>query len=154
MTYQDNLTTERPTFVSYLECGATGERYAADQLHNLSSAGKPLLVRYDLDGVGRALDRDALSGRAPDFWRYRELLPVRRVENIVSLGEAMTPLLHLPGLGPQLARHRRQGDERGHDLAQVDHILRLGDREELSVAPEALGAGRQCVLGDRPAQRG
>ena len=99
MTYQDNLTTERPTFVSYLECGATGERYAADQLHNLSSAGKPLLVRYDLDGVGRALDRDALSGRAPDFWRYRELLPVRRVENIVSLGEAMTPLLHLPGLG-------------------------------------------------------
>ena len=47
----DNLTTERPTFVTHLECSATGERYAADELHNLSRAGKPLLVRYDLDGV-------------------------------------------------------------------------------------------------------
>ena len=44
----DNLTTERPTFVTHLECAMTGEHYPADQVHDLSKAGKPLLVRYDL----------------------------------------------------------------------------------------------------------
>src|SRR6185369_151916 len=43
-----NLTTERPTFVTHLECAMMGDRYEADKLHNLSKAGKPLLVRYDL----------------------------------------------------------------------------------------------------------
>ena len=53
--YDENLTIERPTFVTHLECAMTGERYAADEIHNLSRAGKPLLVRYDLDGVKKAL---------------------------------------------------------------------------------------------------
>jgi len=100
--HDDNLTTERPTFVTHLECAATGERYAADEVHNLSRAGKPLLVRYELDGVKKALSKDKLAGRPRDLWRYRELLPVRRVENIVSLGEAVTPILPLPKLGQQL----------------------------------------------------
>ena len=102
MPYSDNLTTERPTFVSHLECSATGEHYPADQIHNLSRAGKPLLVRYDLAGVQKALSKDALLSRAPDLWRYRELLPVRRVADIVSLGEAMTPLVALPKLAAKL----------------------------------------------------
>ena len=96
MRYDDNLTTERPTFVTHLECSATGERYPADALHNLSRAGKPLLVRYDLDGVRKALTKDALAQRPQDLWRYRELLPVRRLADIVSLGEVVTPLLALP----------------------------------------------------------
>jgi threonine synthase len=102
LQYDDNLTTERPTFVTHLECSGTGERYAADEIHNLSRAGKPLLVRYDLDGVKKALSKDALARREPDLWRYRELLPVRRVADIVSLGEAMTPLLSLPKIAKQL----------------------------------------------------
>jgi threonine synthase len=80
----------------------TGERYAADEIHNLSRAGKPLLVRYDLDGVKRVLSKDVLAGRPLDLWRYRELLPVRRVQDIVSLGEAVTPLLPLPKLALKL----------------------------------------------------
>ena len=83
------------TFVTHLECSATGERYEPDRLHNLSRAGKPLLVRYDLDAVKHALTKDALVARPPELWRYRELLPMRRDENIVSLGEAMTPLVRL-----------------------------------------------------------
>ena len=69
MRYDDNLTTERTTFVTHLECAATGERHAADEVHNLSRAGKPLLVRYDLDGAKKALSKDALAQRAPDLWR-------------------------------------------------------------------------------------
>ncbi len=94
----DNLTIERPTFVSHLECAMQGDHYPADQVHNLSKAGKPLLVRYDLAGVKQAMTREALAERPPDLWRYRELLPVRKVADIVSLGEAMTPLIRLPRL--------------------------------------------------------
>jgi len=98
----DNLTVERPTFVTHLECSATGEHYPADELHNLSRAGKPLLVRYDLAGVKKSLSRTALAQRPHDLWRYRELLPVRRVENIVSLGEAITPIVAMPKLAKKL----------------------------------------------------
>jgi len=99
---EDNLTTERATFVTHLECGMTGEKLAADKLANLSAAGKPLLVRYDLAGIKAAVSRDDLAGRTPDLWRYRELLPVRKVSNIVSLGETMTPLIGLPKMQKQL----------------------------------------------------
>jgi threonine synthase len=102
LRYDDNLTSEHPTFVTHLECSETGEKYPADAVHNLSRAGKPLLVRYDLAGVKKALSRDTLASRPPDLWRYRELLPVRRVADIVSLGEAMTPVLPLPKLAAKL----------------------------------------------------
>jgi threonine synthase len=91
-----NLTTNRPTFVTHLECSLTGERYDADRLHGLSSAGRPLLVRYDLDAVKAAVSRDALAARETDMWRWRELLPVRHTANIVSLGEIETPLIQIP----------------------------------------------------------
>lgn len=95
----DNLTAERATFVTHLECSLTGERYDADTLHNLSRAGRPLLVRYDLNGVAAALSRDALDARGTDLWRWRELLPVRRTANVVSLGEVETPLIPIPKSG-------------------------------------------------------
>ena len=103
MQHDSNLTAERPTFVTHLECAMTGERYPADQVHNLSRAGKPLLVRYDLAGVKQGAEQGRAGGSAPpDLWRYRELLPVRRKEDIVSLGEAMTPLVPLPKLAAKL----------------------------------------------------
>jgi threonine synthase len=94
---------ELPTFVSHLECGLTGERYAADRIHGLSKAGKPLLVRYDLAGVKKALTKDMLAIRPQTMWRYREMLPVRRPENVVSLGEIVTPLISLPRIASQIA---------------------------------------------------
>jgi threonine synthase len=85
---------ELPTFTTHLECSQTGKRYAADTLHNLSETGKPLLVRYDLEGVAGALTKEKLAARAEGgFWRYRELLPVRKEENVLRLGEVMTPLV-------------------------------------------------------------
>ncbi|HSV23693.1 MAG TPA: threonine synthase [Xanthobacteraceae bacterium] len=102
MHYDDNLTAERASFVTHLECAYTGERHAADEVHNLSRAGKPLLVRYDLEGVAKVLSKEALAQRSPDLWRYRELLPVRRVQDIVSLGETATPIITLPRLAAKL----------------------------------------------------
>jgi len=89
-------------FVTHLECAFTGERHEAGKLHGLSRAGKPLLVRYDLPGVARALTKDVLAGRPPELWRYRELLPVVHDENIVSLGEVMTPLVRIAHYGGEV----------------------------------------------------
>jgi threonine synthase len=102
MRDDENLLTQRATFVTHLECSQTGERHRADELHNLSRAGKPLLVRYDLDAIRNALSKPALAQRPHDLWRYRELLPVRRAEHIVSLGEAVTPLVAMRKLAADL----------------------------------------------------
>jgi len=91
-----NTTTDRKTYVTNLQCSITGESYEADVLHGLSRAGRPLLVRYDLAALKSALTRDEVAARPTDLWRWRELLPVRRTENIVSLGEIETPLLAIP----------------------------------------------------------
>ena len=88
--------------VSHLECSATGERLAADRPHGVSAAGKPLLVRYDLDAVARAVDRAALTAREPGMWRYRELLPLPDGAAPVSLGEMATPLVRLTAIGGAL----------------------------------------------------
>jgi len=111
------------TFVSHLECSLTGERYPADQLHGLSRAGRPLLVRYDLDGVRRALPRDALASRPQSLWRYREMLPVRRPENVVSLGEVVTPLVSLPRIAGRLAP---KGQKPGEILVKDEGRLPTG----------------------------
>jgi threonine synthase len=83
-----------------------GDQYAAGQLHNLSKAGKPLLVRYDLERLAAAVTKAQVAEREPGMWRYREFLPVTRAENVVSLGEVCTPLIECNELG------RRSGARR------------------------------------------
>src|SRR5438270_4602354 len=80
--------------VTHLECSLTGERYEAGLVHNLSRAGKPLLVRYDLEAAKQTLTRDGIASREPGMWKWGELLP-HAIEP-VSLGEPETPILHLP----------------------------------------------------------
>jgi threonine synthase len=86
--------------VTHLECSLTGERYEAGVPHNLSRAGKPLLVRYDLEAAKRTLTRDSISDREPGMWKWRELLP--HSVDPVSLGEIETPIVALPNTGTNL----------------------------------------------------
>ena len=88
--------------VTHLECSLTGELYAAGEVHNLSRAGKPLLVRYDLDRARRTLTRESVATREPNMWKWRELLPMPDGVEPVSLGEPQTPILALPGTSPNL----------------------------------------------------
>jgi threonine synthase len=83
--------------VTHLECSLTGERYEAGQIHNLSRAGNPLLVRYDLEAAKRTLTRDGIESREPGMWKWRELLPHNGEP--VSLGESETPLIPLVKTG-------------------------------------------------------
>jgi threonine synthase len=91
-----------PTFVTHLECSETGKHYPADTLQGLSDTGKPLLVRYDLEALGKAVTKETLAARDPEFWRYREFLPIRKAENVVRLGDVMTPILPAPRLQSHL----------------------------------------------------
>lgn len=89
--------------VKNLECSFCHREYDARRLHNVcTECGKPLLVRYDLKRIAKFLTRQSLFARRSDLWRYRELLPVRREDNIVTLGEGWTPLLHAVSLGESL----------------------------------------------------
>jgi threonine synthase len=88
------------SFLTHLECGLCGTRQDADRLWNLCpECGKPLLARYDLQAASQALSREEIAGRAPNLWRYRELLPVRDLHHILCLGEGWTPLVHAGRLG-------------------------------------------------------
>jgi threonine synthase len=89
--------------VKNLECSSCRREYEARRVHNVcTECGKPLLVRYDLKRISKILTRQTLYARRADLWRYRELLPVRREDNIVSLGEGWTPLHHAKNLGAAL----------------------------------------------------
>ncbi len=87
-------------FLTHLECTACGLRHDSSRLQNLCTAcSKPLFAVVDLVAVGK-LDRFKRSSvgqmfrtREKSLWRYRELLPLPKDAEPVSLGEGGTPLL-------------------------------------------------------------
>jgi threonine synthase len=60
--------------------------------------GQPLLVRYQNTSD---FSREDLAGREISLWRYFEMLPIQDRNNIVSLGEGMTPVLALENAGKE-----------------------------------------------------
>jgi len=84
-------------FVSHLEAAIDGSRLENDRLRSLHKS-RPIWVRYDIEAIGHLTKRLDLLGRKNDMWRYRELMPVSSEDNIVSLGEGMTPLLKVDRL--------------------------------------------------------
>ncbi|HEY3316604.1 MAG TPA: threonine synthase [Bacillota bacterium] len=87
------------TFLTHLECPKCGKTFTPEKPRNVCDCGAPLLARYDLKAIGGKVRRDAIKSRRSDLWRYREFLPVRDDESIVTLGEGMTPMLSSPRLG-------------------------------------------------------
>lgn len=83
-------------YVTHLECSLTGKTYEAGKVHGLSEAGRPLLVRYDLERMKAELRKeDITQSSANGFWRYAPMLPVTKADSRISLGEVMTPLMPL-----------------------------------------------------------
>ena len=52
--------------------------------------------------VRRLVSPGEIGGRPPTLWRYHELLPVSARDQVVSLGEGMTPLLPMRRLAGEL----------------------------------------------------
>ena len=89
-------------YVSNLECPKCRATYESEQIIQLCRCGAPLLVRDQFNRIKDALKKESLLSREPTLWRYREFLPVKKEENIVSLAEGMTPLIRLKNLGPNV----------------------------------------------------
>ncbi|HYY94403.1 MAG TPA: threonine synthase [Pyrinomonadaceae bacterium] len=145
--------------VTHLECAACGARHEARRLHNLCGAcGKPLLVRYDLEQAARTLTKESLKGRRADLWRYLEVLPVEREENIVSLGEGFTPLLRTARLGERLGLKQLYVKDESQNPTQsfkargmataVSMALELGARK-LAVPSAGNAAGALAAYASR-----
>ena len=129
--------------VTHLECALCGLLHEARRLHNLCrDCGKPLLVRYDLQAAAASLTKESLQGRGPDLWRYREVLPVERDENVVSLGEGFTPLVRASRLGEQLGLSELYIKDEGQNPTQS--FKARGMTAAVSMAKE-LGATRLAV---------
>lgn len=96
------------SLLSHLECARCARRNDASRRQTLCGCDSPLLARYQL-GADPAFMRRLkarIKTRAPNLWRYRELLPVRSMAGIVSFGEGFTPLYPLTRLGRRLGLRR------------------------------------------------
>src|SRR2546421_5016043 len=85
----------RYSYATHLECSVSAQTYDIAKLHGLSAANKPLLARYDLDALRRALSREEIAARPAGLWRGRGLPPGAEPGHIVSLGEGGKPPLSL-----------------------------------------------------------
>jgi threonine synthase len=92
----------RYSFLEALFCPTCDRVYDARVPQNLCECGRPLLVRYGLEAAAGQVSPQAFAARPPDLRRYHELLPVTAPDNLVSLGERMTPLVPLPRVGAAL----------------------------------------------------
>jgi threonine synthase len=87
-------------FLTHLECTACGLRHDCSRLQNLCTAcGKPLFAIVDLKAAALAITREKLVAREKSLWRYRELLPLPKDTEPISLGEGGTPLLRAKKFG-------------------------------------------------------
>lgn len=95
MVKTDLLTSH----ISHLECSVTNEKFdhLTVQTFCTSEDGTkaPLYAKY---GSLQTINKNILHGRVSSLWRYFEFLPVLNASNIVTLGEGMTPFLHLENL--------------------------------------------------------
>jgi len=90
-------------YLSHLSCSGCERTFVPAQLNSVCpDCGKPLLARYDLERLAKTWRKEDLVGRAAGLWRYRELLPIDDERHVVSLGETMTPLVHVERLGQAL----------------------------------------------------
>ena len=91
------------SYLSHLECTYCHQTYDAEIPQRLCNAcGKVLYSRYDIDNAKQNFSIGDLSGRAPNMWRYFEMLPVLNVANVVTLGEGFTPIFDALRLGGRL----------------------------------------------------
>src|SRR5437588_2479415 len=83
-----------------------------------------------------------MSRRRADLWRYREVLPVERDENVTSLGEGYTPLVHASRLGASLGMNELYIKDEGQNPTQS--FKARGMAAAVSMAKE-LGAQKLAV---------
>jgi threonine synthase len=95
-----------PVADKHIELHCTNCGYTLDYQSEESvcpRCGESILeARYDMEALYRSNWLEQLAQRKPGLWRYHELLPLRDLRNIVTMGEGGTPMLRAPNLGTLL----------------------------------------------------
>src|SRR2546430_15243530 len=100
----------KPLNVIELDCSACDKKYDPSIEQHLCACGKPLLARYDLRRAAATLALESLKTRLRTLWRYAEVLPN---DAPASLGEGMTPLIHVGRLGAPPGPQRPYAKDQG-----------------------------------------
>jgi len=85
-----------------LECLECGTKYDVQYMLSCPKCGGLLSVIYSYDHIKEEIDTKVLASRVPGVWKYRELLPVSKDADIVSLGEGGTFLHNCPRLAREI----------------------------------------------------
>jgi threonine synthase len=84
-----------------LQCRECGKGYPKEALHVCEFCFGPLEVVYDYDKIKTLLSREVIEQRAPNMWRYRELLPLD-ADPAIGLDVGFTPLVRADNLAREL----------------------------------------------------
>ncbi|MCP3676509.1 MAG: threonine synthase [Deltaproteobacteria bacterium] len=87
--------------VKGLQCRECGKGYPKEALHVCEFCFGPLEVVYDYDKIKTLLSREVIEQRAPNMWRYRELLPLDG-DPAIGLDVGFTPLVRADNLAREL----------------------------------------------------
>lgn len=82
----------------HLQCPACKERFSGDVVHTVcpnKKCSSTLFARYDLRGKKPV---ETLIEHEHSMWRYSAFLPVIDQDNVISLGEGLTPIIPLANL--------------------------------------------------------
>jgi len=88
-----------------LRCRECGKTWGNNPTSICPDCFSPLEVTYDYDSLRSRLSRELFASRAPNMWRYRELLPLPEGFQ-PTLPVGYTPLVSAPRLGERIGSRR------------------------------------------------
>jgi threonine synthase len=88
-----------------LRCRECGKTWGNKPTSICPDCFSPLEITYDYDSLRSRLSRELFASRAPNMWRYRELLPLPEGFQ-PSLPVGYTPLVSAPRLGERIGSRR------------------------------------------------
>ena len=88
------LTLPKPfTYATAAHCANCKIAYPLHSINTYATCcSQPLIIEYD---HSLSFLKASLQLRKNNMWRYAEMLPVINEDNVVTLGEGMTPLFAL-----------------------------------------------------------
>ena len=101
------------SFATVLKCSNCNKSYPISEVINVSPCcNQPLLVEYNTQAT---FSKEDFIGRENNLWRYFEMLPVKDIANIISLGEGFTPILPLKKLSDKYGYSSIQLKDESHN---------------------------------------
>jgi len=93
------------TSTYHLRCRECGKTWGNQPRSICEDCFSPLEITYDYNSIRSHISRELIAARAPNMWRYRELLPLPAGHQ-PSLPVGYTPLVSAPRLGHKIGSRR------------------------------------------------